>query len=32
MGVWGGSAVNPATPVEIYVGPEDFERAKQLIA
>jgi hypothetical protein len=30
--VWGGSAVNPASPVEIMVNPEDLEPAKQVIA
>jgi hypothetical protein len=27
----GGSAVNPANPVEIYVRPDDLARARQLI-
>jgi hypothetical protein len=30
-GLWGGSGVNPAVPVEIYVNPEDLERARQLL-
>jgi hypothetical protein len=28
---WGGAGVNPAVPVEIYVNPEDLERARQLL-
>lgn len=31
-GVWGGSGVNPANPVEIFVRPEDLERARHVLA
>jgi hypothetical protein len=30
-GRWGGSGVNPAVPVEIYVNPDDLEQARQLL-
>lgn len=31
-GIWGGSGVNPANPVEIVVRPEDLERARHVLA
>jgi hypothetical protein len=32
VGVLGGSGVNPALPVEIYVNPDDLECARQILA
>jgi hypothetical protein len=31
-GILGGSGVNPANPVEIFVRPEDIERARHVLA
>lgn len=31
-GLWGGSAVNPALPVAIYVYPDDIDRARRVVA
>lgn len=29
-GIYGGAAVNPAVPVEVWIGQHDVERARQL--